>query len=117
MQENPKPLSPTRHAAHVVGCLAFAATGVLIVGAAATAMENGALHAAFAVGAFGSLLTAVTALFVHGPDVLRCRRCMYQTAKTLSSVPVAEAEPPVPPAPLTPAITGTVPKDAWWAVR
>jgi hypothetical protein len=98
-----------RQAAHIVGCTSFAATGASLVGATATAEAAGPVHVVFAVGVLGSLLTMVAALVVHGPDMLRCRRCMHQTAQTLSNAAPAEVEQPAQES------AEPVPTHAWWA--
>jgi hypothetical protein len=117
MQENPKPPSTTREMAHVVGCTSLASAGASIIGATATAAPGGPVHMAFAVGALGSLLTMVTALVVHGPDVLRCGRCTHQLVQTLSDAAPAEAEPPAAAAAAEPGpeFAEPVSSQVWWA--
>jgi hypothetical protein len=123
MQENPKPISPGREVAHVIGYRSFAAAGISLAGATATAEAAGVGHAVFAVGAVGSLLAMATSIAVHGADMLRCGRCMHQLAQSLQEHHAANgqaglesAEPLPEPAELWPPATGVVPSDAWWAV-
>ncbi|WP_194894716.1 hypothetical protein [Catenulispora pinisilvae] len=109
MQENPKPVSAVRQVAHVAGYLSFTTAGVSLAGAVTTAEAGGAVHTVFAVGSLGSLLAMLAAIAVHGPDVLRCRRCIRQNTQALGEVPTAADEQPALDA------AEPVSSQAWWA--
>jgi len=122
MQENPKPPSPMRQAAHATGYWSLATTGLSLAGATATAEAAGAGHMVFAVGAVGSLLTMVTAMAVHGSDMLRCSRCMHQVAQSLqeqhalsdeNGLESTETAPTLEE--LWPPASGVVPANFRWA--
>lgn len=122
MQENPKPPSPLRRRAHVTGYRSFTAAGISLAGATATSQAANAGHAVFAVGAVSSLVAMVTAMALHGSDMLQCSHCMGQVARSLQEQHALDcqaglepAEPLPAPAELWPPASGVVPPEFRWA--